>query len=137
MSPLIANKFTEKDIRQWLSEHGFYGNSAKFVELELHAIQRPGWLQVFRFQVEAKAANGGWETYFGAVRDDERTHETTIKTFRSYGQQQKILAQWSRHLIRRQSSRSDELLSMRAAGATVFLFIMLMFLLAIVVDRLN
>ena len=86
---LHINKFTEKDIRQWLSEHGYYGNSAKFVELDLHAIQRPGWLQVFRFQVEAKAANGGWETYFGAVRDDERTHETTIKTFRSYGQQQK------------------------------------------------
>ena len=31
---MIGNKFTEKDLRDWLSLHGYYGNSAKIEELE-------------------------------------------------------------------------------------------------------
>ena len=45
----IGNKSAEKDIRDWLAENGYLGKSAKFGEIELHAIKRPGWRQIFRF----------------------------------------------------------------------------------------
>jgi hypothetical protein len=51
---VFGNRVTEKDIRNWLDENGFFGNSAQLHDLELHALKRPGWLQVFRFDVLAK-----------------------------------------------------------------------------------
>ena len=44
-----SNRVTEKDIRDWLTLGGFDGRGAKIDDLELHAIERPGWVQVFRF----------------------------------------------------------------------------------------
>jgi hypothetical protein len=49
---VIRSRSAEKDIRDWLSENGYSGNSARFAEVELHAIMRPGWLQVFRFELK-------------------------------------------------------------------------------------
>lgn len=136
MKSLIGNKVAEKDIREWLSQNGFFGRSARFKELELHAIQRPGWLQVFRFTVEAKTQTGGWTTFFGAVRDDERSNETTIKTFAKFSDQQRLLADWSANLIRRQSNRSDEVLSMPwvflSVGGFIAGLILLLYLTSLV-----
>ena len=119
---LIGNKCIEKDIRDWLSIHGYYGNSAKVHELELHAIKRPGWLQVFRFTVEAKSKAGKWEKLFGTARDDERYKDLTIKAFSSRQRQQQLLNDWSSGLISRQSSRTDEITSIPMLGLFVFLF---------------
>jgi hypothetical protein len=52
--PLLANKTAERDIRAYLSQSGFSGRTARFEELELAAIERPGWVQVFRFRVRAR-----------------------------------------------------------------------------------
>ena len=119
---LIGNKCIEKDIRDWLSIHGYYGNSAKVLELELHAIERPGWLQVFRFTIEAKTKTGKWETLFGSARDDERYKDLTIKAFSNRQRQQQLLSTWSEGLISRQSSRSDEITSLPMLGLFVFSF---------------
>lgn len=69
--PLIGNKVTEKDIRDYLTENGYYGRTAKIVDLKLVAVQRPGWLQVFRFDLRAKQQDGDWVELFGTCRDDE------------------------------------------------------------------
>lgn len=119
---LIANKYIEKDIREWLDSHGYFGSSAQVQELELHAIKRPGWLQVFRFTIRAKTKSGKWELLYGSARDDERYQDLTIKAFPSRMQQQQLLKDWSEGMIRRQSSRSDEIMSVPMMGLFVFLF---------------
>ena len=50
----IGNRVTEKDIRDWLDSNQYLGSTATITDLELHAIRRPGWVQVFRFEVEAR-----------------------------------------------------------------------------------
>lgn len=120
--PLIGNKCIEKDVRDWLSRNGYYGNSARFLEMELHAIKRPGWLQVFRFTVEAKSRNGKWMKLHGSARDDERYNHLTIKIFVAKQQQQAVLRDWSTGLICRQSSRGEDIMSIPMMGLIVFLF---------------
>jgi hypothetical protein len=99
---LIGNRVTEKDIRLWLTANGFAGQTAQIIELELHAIKRPGWLQIFRFHLQARpqpvsetasAENdfdshvepAQWVELYGSVRDDEREsnpqRRTQIQTF--------------------------------------------------------
>lgn len=116
----IGNRVTEKDVRQWLDAQGWAGRSAKIDHLELHAIQPPGWVQVFRFQVEVVPAfkpdahendhepeqptalqPSTTRTFFGAVRDDERRKgsPTKIWIFDDQEEQTQKLAKLSEGLI--------------------------------------
>ncbi len=96
---LIGNKVTEKDLRKWLNSHGYFGSSAEIQELELHAIQRPGWLQIFRFSIRVKHEQDGWQQMFGVLRDDERYRRLDIEMFDSLEQRQVVLDEWSQGLI--------------------------------------
>ena len=79
--PLVGNKFIERDLRDWLDEHDHYGRSAEVEELELAAVQRPGWVQVFRFRVKAKhKASAEWRELRGLIRDDERAKKKADRT---------------------------------------------------------
>ncbi len=77
---LIRNRVAEKDIRDWLSDNGYHGSSARLEHVELHAIGRPGWLQVFRFAGQVKTLDNQWLDIFGVLRDDE-----ALSANRSYG----------------------------------------------------
>jgi hypothetical protein len=44
----------EHAIRRHLSANGHYGGTAKLQNVRLAAVQRPGWLQVYRFDVVAR-----------------------------------------------------------------------------------
>lgn len=91
--PLIGNKVVEKDLREYLNAHGYSGHSAVLRDVNLVAIQRPGWTQIFSFRVRAKAVldenaldddvdepddavssdvGHGWHEFYGACLDDER-----------------------------------------------------------------
>ena len=72
MKSLIGNKVVEKDIRAWLSRNGYSGKSAKFTEIELHAIQRPGWLQIVCFAFSCLTAEHRVVQLFGGMHSDER-----------------------------------------------------------------
>ena len=86
----IGNRVTEKDIRDWLDANGFVGTTARINDLELYAIERPGWVQVFEFQARLKAAGQdrgfeaevepGWIERFGVVLDDERKRTDSLRT---------------------------------------------------------
>ncbi|MEW4526234.1 hypothetical protein [Maioricimonas sp. JC845] len=95
---MIGNRVTERDVRDFLLSEGYLGNGARFLELELVAIQRPGWVQVFRFAVLATHPERGRQQLFGLVRDDER-HQTTIRLFDDEWQRDALLAEWSTDLI--------------------------------------
>ena len=78
MPELIRNRVTERDIRDWLNENGYHGGSAVLESVELYAIERPGWRQLFRFsgRVRLQSADPD-ETpkrmpVWGVVLDDER-----------------------------------------------------------------
>jgi hypothetical protein len=96
---LIGNKSAEKDIRDWLPENGYNGKSAKFVEVELHAIMRPGWLQVFRFEVKCLSADDQSVQLFGAMRSDERYGRPAIVVSEDIEIRDLQLAEWSDGLI--------------------------------------
>ncbi len=81
MFDFLKNRVTEKDIRDWLSRNGYFGNSAKFGELELHAIQRPGWYQIYRFHAQVKRNDDQWTSLFGTARDDERFRLFEVEIF--------------------------------------------------------
>ena len=99
MKFLFGNKSAEKDIRDWLSQNGYVGNSARFVEVELHAIQRPGWLQVFRFEATCNNVAGDQVQFFGAMRSDERYGAPQIVVDQDLTVRDEQLAIWSDGLI--------------------------------------
>ena len=130
LNNLIRNRTTEKDVRAWMDRNGFYGTSADIRDLELYAIERPGWLQVFSFQARVKSREGSegetseapWSEMFGVVKDDERRRgddKTQVELFLSAQQQADKLQQWSQGLIAKSNQRNQSnksLLLLIAAG---------------------
>lgn len=102
----LKNKSSEKDIRDWLSSNGYPSVGIQFIELELHAIKRPGWLQVFRFEL-ALTLEGQKTVLYGAMRSDERYGKPAIQVHRELGPRNVQLADWSEGLIthRRKNKR--------------------------------
>jgi hypothetical protein len=89
----IGNRVTEKDVRDALFDFGYDGRTATVSTLELFAIQRPGWVQVFSFRLRAKflpsenaeefereAADNNETELWGVVLDDERIKKHSKKT---------------------------------------------------------
>ena len=96
-------------IRKHMTDSGFYGQSAKIQNVRLIAVQRPGWLQVYRFEamVRVKPENGGdspneepqCRHVSGLVKDDIRFKLQTVRTFSSELERRACFAEWSDGLI--------------------------------------
>lgn len=95
---LIRNKSSEIDVRKFLDTEGFIGSSAKFDYLELHAIERPGWVQIYRFSVRVLDESERWRTLFGVIRDDQRNRRRVWLT-ESESEQLEKAKVWSEGLI--------------------------------------
>ena len=124
-SNVIRNRVTEKDVRAWMDKNGFYGGSAEIHRLELHAIERPGWLQIFSFEARVKSRKDSehpWRELYGVVKDDERrrgANKTKVELFGSIEQQTEKLEQWSQGLIAKKTNgdlSSTTLLLLIAGG---------------------
>ncbi len=112
----------EQSIRSHLSANGYFGGTAKFQSVRLAAVQRPGWLQVYRFEVTARVAepdeadvdhdrpaSTGQASYhhlFGLVREDARSSDTSIRVFRSGDERRELFTRWSEGLIVARNGRS-------------------------------
>ncbi|HBJ37071.1 MAG TPA: hypothetical protein DDZ51_20425 [Planctomycetaceae bacterium] len=112
----------ENAIRRHLSDNGYFGGTAKFRAVRLAAVQRPGWLQVFRFDVTARVADGRHDsavetddspetpaTYhdlFGLVREDHRHNRTEVRVFRSSDQRAELFGRWSDGLLQLRGGRA-------------------------------
>jgi hypothetical protein len=99
ISNLFGNRVTEKDLRDHLESLGYRGSSAHFESLELLAIERPGWIQVFTFDVQTSDIDGQRHRFFGVMRDDERIG-FQVHLARDVEEQQSIAEVWSTGLIR-------------------------------------
>ena len=96
---LIGYRVTEKEILDWMAANGYVTSAAKLTSLQLYALKRPGWVQVFRFQVEARNPGGQPQRLFGALRSDERYGEPEIRVFPTTVERDNQLRQWSEGMI--------------------------------------
>lgn len=145
MSLKLGNRVTELDIRNWLDQNDFDGKSAGINGLELHAIQRPGWVQLYRFQLKARPSRKKSSeptdfgssprlTKFGVVLDDERIRNQRQKT--------RIWLYDSEHERAQQlSALSDGMLTCRTGQNGSFLglitFLFLLSLIAVLASLLG
>ncbi len=97
--PLIGNRVIEKQLRSYLNDHGYASQTAQFSRIDLVAIQRPGWVQVFAFEVRAKERNGGWNNLLGICRDDERFKQFEVEFGKEPDVCRDQLATWTTDLI--------------------------------------
>lgn len=103
---IYSNRVTEKDIRSWMSSNGFKGASALFDEIELHAVRRPGWIQLFRFASTVKNSDGESMKLFGCVLDDER-NSLDVWAFENINLQRAKLTELSEGMIVQRNRRSN------------------------------
>ena len=143
MNSPFKNRVTEKDIRLWLDDNGFVGRTAKIEDLELYAIKRPGWAQVFDFKIscqiqervlepwrdedEEDTLSPRWIDRLGVVFDDERNRSPKLKTqiwiFEDPDEQQIKLDLLSDDMIVRNSKSDPTILMWIAITAAIFLAI--------------
>lgn len=101
----------EVAIRRHLTADGHFGGSAKLSNIRLAAVQRPGWLQVYRFDAVVKRADAdqsfvpgeekpeAYRKLFGLVREDARRDEITVRTFTTTEARRELFESWSADLI--------------------------------------
>lgn len=104
----------ELAIRRHLSDSGFRGAAAELRAVKLIAIQRPGWVQIYRFEAvairqptnsESESQDENWARspsqsvlLYGLVRDDGRTH-SEVETFIHPGRRIERFHQWAEGMI--------------------------------------
>ncbi len=99
ITSFVGISSAEKDIRAWLTQQGFNGKTAEITGVELHALKRPGWLQIFRFEACCRTAKGDNAQLFGAMRSDERDGKPQIQFDTKLAVRDEQLAIWSEGLI--------------------------------------
>ncbi len=99
----------EMAIRKHLNQEGCFGGTAKVQRLKLVAVQRPGWLQIFRFEAVARVRAetredrpdpaAEYHTLYGLVRDDFRRNISDIRVFANESERRNLFTRWSDGLI--------------------------------------
>lgn len=95
----VGYRVTEKEILEWMQSQGYVTSAANLSEVQLYALKRPGWVQVFRFQIEARDRQDQRRRFFGALRSDERYGGPEICVFATRPERDHQLQQWSAGLI--------------------------------------
>jgi len=106
----VGDHEMELAIRRHLTSNGYFGGTAKLQNVRLVAVQRPGWLQVFRFEVTARVRppemdadeadpDAEYHDLFGLVRDDARKNLNSIRVFADESERRELFTRWSEELI--------------------------------------
>ncbi len=99
----------EMTICRHLNENGYFGQSAKLKNVRCVAVQRPGWLQVFRFEATVRVRpetsdnepdpEPEYRELFGLLRDDIRRKINTVRVFENADERGELFGRWSDGLI--------------------------------------
>lgn len=119
---------TEDDIIALLTEAGYSKRTTRLHEVHLHAIERPGWRQIFRFVVSSIDEANGSDRY-GIFLGDERS-QSSIELFESADDRDDRLRSVSENLIRGER-RSRSRLEVVLIGAFLALLITLLIVAAV------
>ena len=97
-----GDKLLDRAIRAELRRLGFASATAKIRDVRLAAIQRPGWVQVYRFGVETtiKTVSGSRPvTLVGLSREDGRQSRTEVLLTEDQAIWRARFEEWSDGLI--------------------------------------
>ena len=97
-------------IRRHLNQNGFFGDTAKLRSVRLVAVQRPGWLQIFRFDATARVRPSHdddespdepaeYRELYGLVRDDIRHKINSVRFFDNERERKELFSRWSVDMI--------------------------------------
>ncbi|MEM8865705.1 MAG: hypothetical protein AAGF31_09215 [Planctomycetota bacterium] len=100
-SDWTGDRHLEQAIRAELRRMELPAHAAKIRRVRLVAIQRPGWVQVRRFQVETLDADKNPYQLIGLARDDGRQSRIKVLLTRDVDVLKRQLDEWSEGLIRR------------------------------------
>ncbi len=100
----------ELTIRRHLTENGYFGGTAKLQNVRLVAVQRPGWLQIYRFEATVRLrpdnpsddlpdAAAEYRELYGLVKDDIRHKINTVRVFDDEDERRELFSRWSEDLI--------------------------------------
>lgn len=106
----VGDKEMENSIRQQLDKAGYHGRSAELSNVRLVAIQRPGWLQIYRFEakvrvrIDSEEHDGPdpepqYQQLFGLVRQDFRKSIADVRTFDEPNARRTLFRTWAEDLI--------------------------------------
>lgn len=93
----------EREIRQWLAKEGCDLKNTVIADIQLRAIERPGWVQVYSFLVTQAVDNASDVIRYGVLRSDERFGKSAIRVFSDSVERNRQLSIWSENLIRRRT----------------------------------
>ena len=88
----------ELAIRAELRVQGYRSQQSKIRSFRLAAIERPGWVSVYEFHVEAFDASQAAVALYGVARDDGR-RKTTVQLYESVEQRDHQRDAWAEGLI--------------------------------------
>lgn len=97
----IGDRSLEQAIQAELRRGGFAVHASKIIRPRLVAIERPGWVQVHRFEVETLDSERHAVRLFGAVRDDGRSERPRAVLTHDRNERDSQLDAWCEGLIRR------------------------------------
>lgn len=106
----VGDKDLENAIRRQLDQAGYFGASAQITNVRLVAIQRPGWLQVYRFEANARVRIEPEEAdgpdpppkhvqLLGLVQEDFRKSLKDIRLFDDPEARRELFRDWAEGLI--------------------------------------
>lgn len=101
-----GDKELERAIHRELREQGYAVHAAQTRDVRLAAIQRPGWVQVFRFRVETLTNEENPHTrrevlLHGLSRDDGRESGVRVLLTEDEAEWRSRFDEWSEGMIRR------------------------------------
>ena len=100
-SDWLGDRSLEVAVRSELRRAGYAVHAAQIRRHRLVAIERPGWVQVHRFEVETRDAAGNALTLLGALRDDGRRERPAVLLTTNPAERSRQLDTWCEGLIRR------------------------------------
>lgn len=94
----VGDSSLELAIRREIRAQRLPSHRSQIRNCRLVAIQRPGWVQVYQFEVETRDPSGESLRLFGIVRDDGRTR-SVVRLFVDEEARDEQREEWSEGLL--------------------------------------
>jgi len=125
----LPNGGIEREIKRHLHKKGYQQGDYQLQGMELIAIERPGWKQIFEFLLVTRTPSGERIFQKGLIFDDHR-RGSRIQLTKNEAEFQQLFQEWSEGMIRRRvSAHQVDAVTMRNLLIGVFLFGLIGFLL--------
>jgi len=102
----LPNGGIERQIRRFMKDKGYGASRYDLRELDLVAVERPGWKQIFRFELDLRPPHGDPVHKIGIAYDDHRSH-CEIQLLDNESEYRQRLSEWGEGMILKRFSTND------------------------------